>query len=148
MNGLLGVDVPGDSRPGVRVPADPDGLTSLDAGKESPVGPIATDEGFFGYGPTMPDASDTDAGRGESLGDSRGERGTASDWGLLSPLCTASMDVGGGSCGGETCGVIMAGSLLWSPTATGFPSNDDVPAGVRGGECMAEAGGDGRGPVD
>lgn len=48
--------------------------------------------------------------------------------------------MGGGSCGGDTWGVIMAGSLgcfLWSPAAA-LSSRDDVPAGVRGGECMAD----------
>jgi hypothetical protein len=79
VKGLLGVDVPGDSCPGVRFPVDPDGLTSLEVGRESPVGPIAKEEGFFGCGPTIPDASDIDAGRGEALGESLGERGTASD---------------------------------------------------------------------
>jgi hypothetical protein len=52
--------------------------------------------------------------------------------------------MGGGSWGGETCGVTIAGSLLGSDGILGFPSWEDVPAGVSGGECMAVAGGDGR----
>lgn len=43
----------------------------------------------------------------------------------------------------------MAGSLgplLCSPTIVGFPSCEDVPAGVSGGECIADVGGDGRRP--
>ena len=58
------------------------------------------------------------------------------------------MEVGGGSCGGETWGVIMAGSLgcfLWSPAAA-LSSREEVPAGVRGGECMADGDGDGLAP--
>ena len=61
-----------------------------------------------------------------------------------------SMDVGGGSCGGETWGVIMAGSLsrfLW-PSAAALSSREDVPAGVSGGECIAMAGEDGLVPTE
>ena len=55
------------------------------------------------------------------------------------------MDVGGGSWGGEICGVIRAGSLarFLCPWAMVFSSRDEVPAGVSGGECMAEAGEEG-----
>lgn len=39
----------------------------------------------------------------------------------------------------------MAGSLgrFLCPSALALSSRDDVPAGVRGGECMADAGDDG-----
>lgn len=40
----------------------------------------------------------------------------------------------------------MAGSLdwfLWSPAPPVLSSRDDVPAGVKGGECIADAGDDG-----
>lgn len=53
------------------------------------------------------------------------------------------MDVGGGSCGGETWGVIMAGSLkrfLCPSAALSLSSREAVPAGVSGGECIAGAG--------
>lgn len=55
------------------------------------------------------------------------------------------MEVGGGSWGGEICGVMRAGSLgcLLCPGPAAFSSRDDVPAGVNGGECMAEAGEEG-----
>jgi hypothetical protein len=49
------------------------------------------------------------------------------------------MDVGGGSCGGEICGVIKAGSLLFLLSTAGLSSREDVPAGVNGGDCMAWA---------
>ena len=56
-------------------------------------------------------------------------------------LCTdESREVGGASCGGDTCGVIRAGSLgrcLWPPCMAALSSLDEVPAGVSGGECMA-----------
>ena len=50
----------------------------------------------------------------------------------------ASSEVGGGSCGGETCGVIMAGSLACLVWADGpcLSSRDAVTAGVSGGECI------------
>jgi hypothetical protein len=43
----------------------------------------------------------------------------------------------------------MAGSLgpfFCSATEPVLPSCEDVPAGVSGGECIAEVGGEGRGP--
>lgn len=51
-----------------------------------------------------------------------------------------SIEVGGGSCGGEICGVIKAGSLspfLGSIPLVGLSSREDVPAGVSGGDCTA-----------
>jgi hypothetical protein len=61
-----------------------------------------------------------------------------------------SIEVGGGSCGGETCGVIMAASLGRFLCASGpvLSSRDDVPAGVSGGECMAAAGDEGFVPTE
>jgi len=91
----VGVDVPG-----VRSPPDPEGLTSLDAGRESPAGPTTNGGPFLGCGCTTPGTSDTDEGRGR--GDDLGEAGTTSDCWLCSELWTEeSIDVGGGSCGGE-----------------------------------------------
>lgn len=117
MKGLLtGVDAPD---PGVL--PEPDGLTSLDAGSESPRGPNEEADGFLG--PTTLGSSTAEDGRGDWLGESFGALGATSDWGLRSPPCTASIDVGGVSCwGGEICGVIMAGSFLGSTGAAGFPS--------------------------
>jgi hypothetical protein len=50
VNGLLkvGVDVPDACCPGVRIPVDPEGLVSLDAGNESPVGPTVNVGGWCG----------------------------------------------------------------------------------------------------
>lgn len=117
MKGLLfGVDVPGEWCPEPVPPADPDGLTSLEVGNESPVGPNA---GVF-LGPTTLGSSTAELGR---FDDSLGERGATRDWGLFCASCTESIDVGGGSCwGGEICGVTMAGSPLRSAAAAGFPS--------------------------
>lgn len=55
------------------------------------------------------------------------------------------MEFGGGSWGGEICGVIKAGSLarFLCSCIVALSSRDDVPAGVSGGECMAEAGEEG-----
>jgi hypothetical protein len=93
----VGVDVPDAGPAGVLAPADPDGLTSLEGGNESPVGPTVKVGGCFGCAPTTPDTSDTEDGRGEGCGDCLGERDTTTDCGLLSLLCTVSIDVGGGS---------------------------------------------------
>lgn len=63
MNGRLeevGVDVPG-----VRSPPDPEGLTSLDVGSESPVGPTANDGPCLGWGGTTSGTPDDEVGRGE-----------------------------------------------------------------------------------
>lgn len=59
---LTGVEVPGECRPEPNPPADPDGLTSLEAGNESPLGPKADADGFLG--PTILGSSTTDDGRG------------------------------------------------------------------------------------
>ena len=55
------------------------------------------------------------------------------------------MDVGGGSCGGEICGVIIAASLgrFPCPSILPFSSRVEVPAGVNGGDCMVAAGEEG-----
>lgn len=97
----------------------------------------------FGWGWTIPCKSDE--GRGD-CGAVLGEPGTTKDDWLSFGFCIEeSMEVGGGSCGGETCGVIMAGSLgrFLCPSMAAFSSRDEVPAGVSGGECMADAGEDG-----
>jgi hypothetical protein len=100
-----GVDVPG-----VRSPPDPAGLTSREVGFESPVGPTVNDGPRFGCGWVTPERSEE--GRGD-CGAVLGDPGTARDDWLSFAYCTdVSIDVGGVSCGGETCGVIMAGSLM------------------------------------
>lgn len=94
----------------------------------------------LGCGCTTPDRSDE--GRGD-CGAVLGEPGTGSEDWLSFGFCTdESMDVGGASCGGETWGVIIAGSLgrFLCPSVLALSSRDDVPAGVKGGECMADAG--------
>jgi hypothetical protein len=94
-----------------------------------------------------PDISDREEGRGDAWGECLGDLGTATEAGLLSFCILLSIDVGGGSCGGDICGVIMAGSFgpfLCSAVPLGLPSWEEVPAGVSGGECIAEVGGDGR----
>ena len=63
--------------PGVRSPPEPDGLTSLETGSESPVGPTWNEGPSLGWGWTTPGRSDADDWRG--FGDALGERGTASD---------------------------------------------------------------------
>lgn len=128
------MDVPGELRPGVRLPADPEGLASLDTGRESPAGPTVKVGPCPGRGWTTPDMSETDDGREEGLCDAALGCG-----GCCCPCTDESMDVGGGSCGGETWGVIMAGSLdsfLCCVTAPCLSSREDVPAGVSGGECI------------
>lgn len=102
VNGLLpGVEVPGVLYPDPGPPADPEGLTSLDGGNESPLGPSAEADDFLG--PTTLGNSTTDDGRGDWLGTSFGDLGTTSDCGLCSLPWTASIEVGGVSCwGGET----------------------------------------------
>lgn len=56
-------------------------------------------------------------------------------------LIDESIEVGGGSCGGEIWGVIKAGSVLFPKSAplVGLSSREDVPAGVNGGDCIAWA---------
>jgi hypothetical protein len=92
--------------------------------------------------------ADVDCGRGDALGDA----GTASECWLDRGFCTdESIDVGGASCGGETCGVIIAGSFgcfLRSSAPPVLSSREDVPAGVKGGECMADTGEDGVVPIE
>lgn len=127
------------------VPGDPEGLVSLEGGNESPAGPTVKVGACFGCVATTPLTSDSDFGRGDGSGDSLREAGGTNDSGFFS-LCRISIDVGGGSCGGEICGVIIAGSIcafLCSMPGLAFPSCESVPAGVRGGECMTDAGGDG-----
>ena len=75
---MLGVVAPGDCCPGVRSPPDPEGLTSLDAGNESPVGPIVNEGPCFGCGWVTPATSDDDVGRDERAG-FLGDPGTAKD---------------------------------------------------------------------
>ena len=60
------------------------------------------------------------------------------------------MDVGGASCGGEICGVIIAGSLgrFLCPSILSFSSRVEVPAGVSGGDCNVVAGEVGIVPVE
>jgi hypothetical protein len=124
----------------VRSPPDPEGLTSLDTGTESPAGPTVNEGPCLGWGWTTPGRSDADAGCGR--GDALGDAGTTSECWLDRGFCTdESIDVGGTSCGGETWGVIIAGSadcFLWSSAPLVLSSREDVPAGVRGGECMAD----------
>lgn len=87
----------------------------------------------LGWGCTT-SGSITELGRVRGAG--CGELGAAT---LL--LTDESMDVGGGSCGGEIWGVIKAGSLRFvlSAPLVGLSSREDVPAGVNGGDCMAWA---------
>lgn len=54
------------------------------------------------------------------------------------------------SLGGEACGVTANCPFACFPArdpaiVLSWPSRDCEPAGVRGGDCMAEIGGDGRG---
>jgi hypothetical protein len=132
-----GVDVPG-----VRSPPDLAGLASLEAGLESPAGPNVNAGPRFGCGCVTPERSEE--GRGD-CGAVRGDPGIDRDDWLSFALCTEeSIDAGGASCGGDTCGVIIAGSLMrFLCSVLALSSRDDVPAGVKGGECMAEAGDDG-----
>lgn len=57
------------------------------------------------------------------------------------------MVVGGGSCGPEACGVIMAGSVSFArrPSGLFLSSLMSDPAGVRGGDCTEPTGGEGIG---
>jgi hypothetical protein len=127
--------------PGVRSPPDRAGLASLEAGLESPAGPTVNAGPRFGYGCDTPARSEE--GRGD-CGAVLGDPGTDRDDWLSFALCTESIDVGGAWCGGETCGVIMAGSLMrFLCSMLALSSRDAVPAGVNGGECMADAGDDG-----
>jgi hypothetical protein len=100
---VVGVDVPG-----VRCPPDPEGLASRDAGRESPAGPTWNVGPCLGSGWTTPGTSDENCGR-PVLSPGLGEPKAAATWGERSTV--ESIEVGGGSCGGETCGVIMAGSV-------------------------------------
>jgi hypothetical protein len=85
----VGVDVPGEWYPGVRSPPDPEGLASLEAGKESPAGPTVKDGPCLGWGCTT-SGSTTDEGRVRGAG--CGELGAAALW-----LTDESIEVGGGS---------------------------------------------------
>jgi hypothetical protein len=105
------------------------------------MGPTLNKAECLGWAWTTPATSDVEDGR--ACDEDRGEPGMACDcWFWTEAL----IEVGGGSCGGETCGVIMAGSVrcfLCSSAPPVLSSRDDVPAGVRGGECMADPGDDG-----
>lgn len=73
------MDVPGVCRPGVLTPADPEGLTSLEVGSESPAGPTVNVGGCLGWASTTPAMSESDIGRGDRCGDDLGERDALRD---------------------------------------------------------------------
>jgi len=102
------------------LPGVPDGLCSFEGGWESPLGPIEKVGGCFGW--------------------------------LDIPLCTAcAVEAAGLSslCGdADRCGVMTSGMGRLNPArlpTDALPSLDLVPAGVSGGECTADWGGEGRG---
>ena len=129
----MGVAVPGVVAPGVFT-----GLTSADGGCESPAGPTLKLGGNLGWLGTAPDISIMDFGRTALFTESRA-------WAAAEIRRSVWFS---DSRGGESCGVKTAGSwrpLLKAPDApigVGFTSLEAEPAGVSGGECITEVGGE------
>lgn len=113
-----GVDALGVPAPGVA-----EGLASFDGGCESPLGPMENRGPALGCA-AIPAAASTDA---------------AVSLEGLSSLCGDA----------DRCGVMMSGAARCRSAGTApielLPSLDWVAAGVSGGECTADAGGDARG---
>jgi hypothetical protein len=107
------------------------------------VGPTVKDGPCLGCGCTT-SGSTTDDGRVRGAG--CGELEAAVFCNFWST--DESIEVGGGSCGGDIWGVIKAGSLgrflWWSIPLIGLSSREDVPAGVNGGDCITDAAADTR----
>ena len=95
--------------PGVVTSGVPVGLPSCEGGRESPDGAIVKVGGWFGWLATGPDESDTEDGCVD-IGPEEAEGSdveTAADLGSSYAFGT---EVGGGSCGGEPCGVMVTAS--------------------------------------
>lgn len=137
-DGGAGVLGPVPASPGVLVP-EAEGLTSLEPGKESPEGPTTNLGGSLGWLVT-PVASE--------LCLACGAAGRLMCDGFFLSSSVVDKDVGGVSWGGDTSGVMMfesCESLLLAGAGLDLLSLDWVAAGVSGGECIVEVGGEGLG---
>lgn len=115
-----------------------EGLTSFDPGRESPEGPTVNLGGSLGW-LVIPVVSEPCLAYGAA--------GTFMCGGFFLSSSEADNDVGGVSWGGDTSGVMMVESCesRLAGAELCLLSLDWVAAGVSGGECIVEVGGEGLG---
>lgn len=128
-----------DVVPGVSGLGVPIGLPSFEGGNESPVAPMLWLGACFGREGTPPVFPST-IDRGRELVEC-GSRACAAADGL--PSVWGDREVGGASWGGDVWGVIAeVGSRSLPCADTGRAAPEPEAAGVKGGVCMVDTGGE------
>lgn len=140
VNGREKGDCVPDGVPGVPGLGVPIGLPSFDGGNESPVAPIPWFGACFGRD-GMPPVVLSIIDRGREF-EERGSRACAAADGLASAC--GDNEVGGASWGGDVCGVMAeVGSRCLSCADAGLAvAPEPDAAGVKGGVCMVDTGGE------